>query len=143
MRIAAALCVAGIAVLLVTCGGDVVAGAGGGNAGDPPGTFTPPSGTDGTGGSGLPPLKSTTIACALTGSTTFDSTCSVERVEVEGVSLLTVFHPDGGFRRFEQLADGSGLAAVAGADAVTQTLSGDILEVSLAGNRYRFPATTR
>mgnify|MGYP000070662474 CR=1 FL=1 len=60
MRIAAALCVAGIAVLLVTCGGDVVAGAGGGNAGDPPGTFTPPSGTDGTGGSGLPPLKSTT-----------------------------------------------------------------------------------
>ena len=143
MRIAAALCVAGIAVLLVTCGGDVVAGAGGGNAGDPPGTFTPPSGTDGTGGSGLPPLKSTTIACALTGSTTFDSTCSVERVEVEGKILLTVFHPDGGFRRFEQLPDGSGLAAVAGADAVTQTLSGDILEVSLAGNRYRFPATTR
>lgn len=139
MRIAAALCVAGIAVLLVTCGGDVVAGAGGGNAGDPPGTFTPPSGTDGTGGSGLPPLKSTTIACALTGSTTFDSTCSVERVEVEGVSLLTVFHPDGGFRRFEQLADGSGLAAVAGADAVTQTLKGDTLEIAIAANRYRFP----
>ena len=143
MRIAAALCVAGIAVLLVTCGGDVVAGAGGSNAGDPPGTSAPPSSTDGTGSTSLPPLERTTIACALDGSGAFDSTCSVERVEVEGARLLTVFHPDGGFRRFEQLADGSGLAAVAGADAVTQTLKGDTLEIAIAANRYRFPVSSQ
>jgi len=133
MRIAGALAVVGLALAAVACGGDGVAVANPG--GDDTGTADPaPEPSSST---------RTTIACAPDGADAFDATCSVERVEVEGKILLTVFHPDGGFRRFEQLPDGSGLAAVAGADAVTQTLSGDILEVSLAGNRYRFPATTR
>ena len=142
MRIAAALCVAGMAAILVTCGGDVVAGAGGGNAADAPTAPDTPPNTDGNNGSGLPPLERTTIACALDGASAFDTTCSVERIEIEGAKLLTVFHPDGGFRRFEQLADGSGLAAVAGADAVTQTLKGDTLEIAIAANRYRFPVSS-
>ncbi|MEC8179279.1 MAG: hypothetical protein VX072_06405 [Pseudomonadota bacterium] len=133
MRIAGALAVVGLALAAVACGGDGAAVANPG--GDDTGTADPtPAPSSSTG---------TTIACAPDGAQSFDATCPVERVEVEGKILLTVFHPDGGFRRFEQLPDGSGLAAVAGADAVTQTLSGDILEVSLAGNRYRFPATTR
>lgn len=131
MRIAGALAVAGLAFALVACGGDGPASAASGDTGTADPTPAPSSSTG------------TTIACAPDGAQSFDATCSVERVEVEGKILLTVFHPDGGFRRFEQLPDGSGVAAVAGADAVTQTLSGDILEVSLAGNRYRFPATTR
>ena len=131
MRIAGALAVAGLAFALVACGGDGSASAASGDTGTANPTPSPSSSTG------------TTIACAPDGAQSFDATCSVERVEVEGKILLTVFHPDGGFRRFEQLPDGSGLAAVAGADAVTQTLSGDILEVSLAGNRYRFPATPR
>ena len=89
------------------------------------------------------PRKSHTarIACAPDGSPAFDSTCTIERYELDGANLMAVFHPDGGFRRFEQLADGSGLAAVAGADAVTQTLKGDTLEIAIAANRYRFPVS--
>lgn len=147
MRIAGATAVAGLAFVLVTCGGDTAMLAGGGDSSetpDPTATATPtptPSSTPSP--TATTPADTLSIACAPKGSTGFDSTCTVERIEVDGVRYLTVFHPDGGFRRFEQLADGSGVAAVAGADKVTQTLSGDILEVSLAGNRYRFPATTR
>ena len=87
--------------------------------------------------------SSLSIPCALDGATSFDSTCAVERSKVDQSTLLAVIHPDGGFRRFEQLPDGSGLAAVAGADEVAQTLSGDTLEISIAANRYRFPATAQ
>ena len=80
------------------------------------------------------------IPCALEGAEIFDSTCTVERRRTDDAVLLAVIHPDGGFRRFEQLPEGAGLAAVAGADAVAQTLAGDTLEIALAGNRYRFPA---
>ncbi len=135
MRIAAALCVAGLATLLATCGGDAVAG--GGSAPDSTGQTPNPSSSGGTS------ADAQTISCALRGAGTFASSCTIEKAEIDGKTLLTVFHPDGGFRRFEQLADGSGLAAVAGADAVTQTLSGDTLEIALAGNRYRFPASSR
>ena len=125
MRILVAVGMAGLATLLTACGGEARAGAEGGTPADPH-----PS-SDGT----------MTIACAIGGAKAFDSTCSVERTEIDGVRLLTVFQPDGGFRRFEQLADGSGLAAVAGADAVTQTLKGDTLEIAIAANRYRFPVS--
>ena len=132
MRIAGALAVAGLAFAMVACGGD------GSAAAADTGTASAAQTSNPTGS-----RTTTSIACAPDGAPGFDATCTVERVEVEGKILLTVFHPDGGFRRFEQLPDGSGLAAVAGADAVTQTLSGDILEISLAGNRYRFPAARR
>tara|TARA_R100000049_G_C1933360_1_gene77204 strand:- start:597 stop:1013 length:417 start_codon:yes stop_codon:yes gene_type:complete len=138
MRIAGALAVVGLAFAMVACGGDGSAAAAGGGGDTGTGNPDPAPTSSPTGSS-----TATSIACAPDGAQSFAATCSVERVEVEGKILLTVFHPDGGFRRFEQLPDGSGLAAVAGADAVTQTLSGDILEVSLAGNRYRFPATPR
>ena len=125
MRILVAVGMAGLAGLLTACGGEAHAGA----EGDKPAEAHAPA--DGT----------VTIACAIDGATAFDSTCSVERTEIDGAKLLTVFQPDGGFRRFEQLADGSGLAAVAGADVVTQTLKGDTLEIAIAGNRYRFPVS--
>lgn len=147
MRIAGAIGVAGLAFLLVTCGGDMATLAGGGDsadAPDPTATATPtPTSSSTPTPTSTSPADTLSIACAPKGSTGFDSTCTVERVEVDGARLLTVFHPDGGFRRFEQLADGSGLAAVAGADKVTQTLSGDTLEIAIAGNRYRFPATSQ
>ena len=49
-------------------------------------------------------------------------------------------HADGGFRRFEQLADGAGLAVYDGADAAEQDLVDGTLEVRVGGDRYRFPA---
>lgn len=80
------------------------------------------------------------IECAIGPGAQFGPGCLVERGEAEGATVLTVRHPDGGFRRFEQLADGRGLAAFDGADPVEQELTGELLEVRVAGDRYRFPA---
>lgn len=80
------------------------------------------------------------IDCAIGPGAEFGPDCLVERVQIEGATVLTVRHPDGGFRRFEQLADGLGLAIYDGADGAELTLAGDVLEVRVAGDRYRFPA---
>jgi hypothetical protein len=80
------------------------------------------------------------IECAIGPGAEFGADCLVERDEADGVTVLTVRHPDGGFRRFEQMADGRGLSAFDGADPVEQELTDELLEVSAAGDRYRFPA---
>lgn len=139
MRIAGAIALAGFAFAVVTCGGDLLAGSDEAGAGPVAATPTPSSSGSATASRG----DAYTIACALGGAATFESTCTVEQREIDGVKLLAVFHPDGGFRRFEVLSEGAGLAAVAGADAVSQTLEGDTLEIALAGHRYRFPAAAR
>lgn len=135
MKIGAAIALAALATLLVTCGGDVAAVAE---------QRTAAGSEDGGAGTGqaADTGKSYSIPCALNGADGFGSTCTVEQHTIEGTQLLAVFHPDGGFRRFEVLPDRAGLAAVAGADKLTQTLSGDSLEISIAANRYRFPAST-
>ncbi|MBB3032743.1 hypothetical protein [Alteriqipengyuania lutimaris] len=137
-KIAAAFVVAGLAALLVTCGGDAIALVAGTNSDRPDASASladDPSG-DAAGGD-----DRYSIACALNGAGSFADTCTVEPRTVDGEEWLAVFHPNGGFRLFAVLADGSGLAAVAGAEKVDQMLSGDTLEISIAGNRYRFPAT--
>jgi len=127
MRIACVFTVAGLAFATAGCDGNVAASTGADQAAN--------SASSGD--------AAFVIPCALGGASAFESTCNVERREVDDAMLLTVIHPDGGFRRFEQLPDGAGLAAVAGADEVTQSLSGDTLEIALVGNRYRFPATRK
>ena len=52
-------------------------------------------------------------------------------------------HPDGGFRRFVVLKDGGGVAAADGAAVAQQNLAGGLLEVSVDGDRYRFPVTAK
>lgn len=81
-----------------------------------------------------------TIECAIGSGSDFGPDCMVERTTVGQVKVLVVRHADGGFRRFEELPDGAGLAAYDGADAVKQRLDGDFLEVEIGGDRYRFPA---
>ncbi len=83
------------------------------------------------------------IACALGEGGDFASECLVERDEVDGAIFLTVRHPDGGFRRFEQLADGRGLIEADGADQVVRTLDDQTLEIQVGPDRYRFTATVR
>ena len=83
------------------------------------------------------------IECALGDGSEFGPDCLVERSEIEGKTVLTVRHPDGGFRRFEQLKDGSGIAEMDGADTATRTLDGDILLVSVGADRYRFKVAVR
>ena len=58
--------------------------------------------------------------------------------------LLTVRHPDGGFRRLQVVKDGRGLIAADGADVATVTPLGPReVEVLLSGDRYRLPATVK
>ncbi len=80
------------------------------------------------------------IECALGTGAEFAANCLVERSDVENTRIVTVRHPDGGFRRFEQVADGRGLIIIDGADEATLNFAGDVLEVTVATDRYRFPA---
>jgi hypothetical protein len=83
------------------------------------------------------------IECALGGAASFSRQCGVEQVELDGVRTLIVHHPDGGFRRFEVLTDGRGLALADGAEeAIAEVVDGR-LEISVGSDRYRFPATIR
>jgi len=83
------------------------------------------------------------IACALQGAAGFERQCLVERAPQDGVLYLVVRHPDGAFRRFQVLKDGRGLAVADGADEAETRLSGNILEVTVGKDRYRFPATQK
>jgi hypothetical protein len=83
------------------------------------------------------------IECALDGAARFERVCAVERAELDGGRALTVRHPDGGFRRFNVLTDGHGLAAADGADEAKTTIEGDTLVVTVDNDRYRFPVTLK
>ena len=82
----------------------------------------------------------TAIDCAIGPGSQFGPHCLVERASDGETQLLVVRHPDGGLRRFEILPGGAGLAAFDGADEAEQDLDGDVLAVTVAGDRYRFPA---
>ena len=57
------------------------------------------------------------VDCALGEGSDFGPFCMLETGELDGESLVTIRHPDGGFRRFVVQEDGSGLAVADGADA--------------------------
>jgi hypothetical protein len=80
-----------------------------------------------------------TVPCAIDGATEF-AACPVERSAGEaGEDILVIRHPGGGFRRLTLSAQGE-LAAADGADEAVGQRRGDALEVTIAGDRYRFPA---
>lgn len=81
------------------------------------------------------------IACALDGADKFERVCTVERAPEGGTLFLVVRHPDGGFRRFEVLKDGHGLAVADGADEAKLAVEGEFLTAVVAEDRYLFPAT--
>ncbi|QYU66761.1 hypothetical protein J4558_17550 [Leptolyngbya sp. 15MV] len=80
------------------------------------------------------------LVCAIGPRSEFRADCRAERVAVAGEEQIVVRHPDGSFRRFTMLPDGAGIEAADGADAAVQKLSEGMLEVTVAGDRYRFPA---
>ncbi len=80
------------------------------------------------------------IACALADAKTFASACEVERTSLNGKSSVIIRHPDGSFRRFEVLADGSSLATIDGADPVEVTANGKDTEITVGDDHYLFPA---
>ncbi|MDE2597722.1 MAG: hypothetical protein KGL44_12690 [Sphingomonadales bacterium] len=83
------------------------------------------------------------IECAINGATTFARVCAVDRSRQGNSLVLIVRHPDGGFRRFQVLEDGRGLGAADGAQEPQNKLSGQVLEVTLGEDKYRFPVHTK
>jgi hypothetical protein len=84
------------------------------------------------------------IACALGGAATFAPICAVEQnPSAEGL-ILTVQHPDGGFRRLQVTGDGRGVITADGADsAIVTPVDAKLIEVAIGGDRYRLPATVK
>lgn len=81
-----------------------------------------------------------TIECALAGAATFTANCAADRTTQGGTSFVIVRHPDGAFRRFQQVDDGRGLIAADGAETAQVTPAGPVFEVAIAADRYRIPA---
>ena len=79
------------------------------------------------------------IACAVDGASDYAEVCFAERWRVEDKTLLVVRHPDGGFRRFEILPEGRGLAIADGMEDAQVSLVDGFIEASVAGDRYRIP----
>jgi hypothetical protein len=58
--------------------------------------------------------------------------------------MLVIRHPDGGFRRFDILTDGRGLAPADGFDETTiKILEGGMIEVKSGDDAYRLPAAIK
>lgn len=81
------------------------------------------------------------IECALAGSVTFERTCTTEQIAGSDGNILVIRHADGGFRRFDILTDGRGLAPADGFDETRINLLSDgMIEVSSGDDKYRLPA---
>lgn len=81
------------------------------------------------------------VECALAGSTAFQRTCTTEQIAGSEGTILVIRHPDGGFRRFDILTDGRGLAPADGFDETKISLRSDgMIEVSSGDDKYRLPA---
>ena len=83
------------------------------------------------------------IACALADAAEFKPVCSVERQRCDGLLSLVVRHPDGGFRRFDVLDDGRGMAVSDGATQAVARYADGMAELAVDRDRYRFPITLK
>ena len=84
------------------------------------------------------------VDCATDGTAAFALVCTVERVSSAEGLVLTIRSPRGSFRRLLVTKDGRGVVAADGADPANVTLiDGGRIEVAIAGDRYRLPATVK
>jgi hypothetical protein len=84
------------------------------------------------------------IDCRIGAATGFDRACVVERTIGPDGLILTVRHPDGGFRRLLVTKDGRGVVAADGAEPATVSVEGgDGILVAVGGDTYRLPATVK
>jgi hypothetical protein len=83
------------------------------------------------------------IECAPKGAA-FTRSCTVDRTQGDQGLVLTLRHKDGAFHRLLVTRDGRGVIAADGAEkAVVTVLDAGRIEVALAGDRYRLPATVK
>lgn len=84
------------------------------------------------------------ISCAIAPATAFVPTCIVEITSDTNGRVLTIRHPDGGFRRLRITSDGRGVITADGAELAAVAVTGNNeIEVTVSGDRYRLPATIR
>ena len=84
------------------------------------------------------------IECATGGAAAFAPVCTVERTSSAEGLILTIRSPSGSFRRLLVTNDGRGVVAADGADPANVSVSGDNrIEVAIADDRYRLPATVK
>lgn len=84
------------------------------------------------------------VECRIAPATAFDRTCVIERTSGSDGLVLTVRHPDGGFRRLLVTKDGRGVIAADGAEPATVALQGDKgILVTIGEDGYRLPATIK
>jgi len=84
------------------------------------------------------------VECAVEGETAFMRVCTLDRIAGADGTILVLRHPSGGFRRLMTTDDGRGVIAADGADvAAVSVIGGGEIEVALAGDRYRLPATVK
>jgi hypothetical protein len=84
------------------------------------------------------------IACALAGAPDAKPACAVERSAGADGLVLTIHHPDGGFRRLLVTTDGRGVVAADGAEsAIVKPLEKGLIEVTVGADRYQLPATVK
>ena len=84
------------------------------------------------------------IECSLSGGRGFSRDCTVEQSSSDEGAILTIRHPDGGFRRLRVTQDGRGVAAADGALPAQVSVAGDRqIDIQVGEDRYRLPATVR
>ena len=79
------------------------------------------------------------VPCALRGATRYAQECLVESNSENGTTILIIRHPDGGFRRLEEVDGGKSFRAADGADTAVVTVDKDKLAVAVEEDHYLFP----
>ena len=84
------------------------------------------------------------IFCALGGAEAFRLDCTMDRMASADGTVLVLGKADVGYRRFRIATDGRGVVAADGAEtASVQIVENGLIEVTVAQDRYRLPATVR
>jgi hypothetical protein len=84
------------------------------------------------------------VNCAVDGAEAFARTCTLDRQQTAQGLVLTIRHPDGGFRRFKVTRDGRGVVAADGAEPADVAITGpEEIEVGVGDDHYRLPATIK
>lgn len=84
------------------------------------------------------------IACATGGETALSMNCRIERTQTDEGLVITIRHPDGGFRRLLVVKDGRGVVPADGAEPAQVVLAGqNQIDVTIGRDRYRLPAVAK
>lgn len=84
------------------------------------------------------------IFCALNGEQNFQLNCTLDRIASAEGPVLMLGRADAGYRRFRITTDGRGVVTADGADeARVSLMDNGLIEVAVAQDRYRLPATVR